>query len=217
MLLASVPVSAPAQQPSDEWLYSSEGNRLRRYQVSSIGTGSLVEEIVVPSASDDPVDGRDVNGQICFFPDGSDRFLLGEDTNQSGGVPQGWGIFGPDNLQIGKLTATYFAAQPEPFGCAFAPDGTLFTSSVGDAGFGSNNGQLIMWFPPFEGFPGEDDAIPYPNTEISKNFCKLATDLGTTGTVFVSKEGIVYVAQTSGLAVTKFLPPFPTGPDAAGG
>ena len=215
LLLASAP--APAQPTPDEWLYSAEGNRLRRYQVSSMETGPLVEEIVVPSASDDPVDGRDVNGQICFFPDGSGRFLMGEDTDQSGGVPQGWGIFSSDGLQIGKLTATYFVAQPEPFGCAFAPDGTLFTSSVGEQAFGADTGQLIMWFPPYEGFPGEDDAIPYPNTEVSKNFCKLATDLGTASSVFVSKEGIVYVAQTSALQVTKFLPPFPTGPDADGG
>ena len=159
--------------------------------------------------------GRDINGEICFVPDGSGRFVAGEDTGQPS-PPPGWGVFDADGTQVGKLTATYLEAGAEPFGCEFAPDGTLFTTEVGFQGFGTANGQLMMWFPPYDAFPGPPGA--YPDTdERSTSFCKLATDLGTAGSVAVDAQGRVYVAQSSGLRIERFSPPFPTGPDAAGG
>ena len=79
-----------------------------------------------------------------------------------------------------------------------------------------SNGQLIMWFPPYDVFPGPPGA--YPDTdERSTSFCKLATDLGTAGAVAIDDQGRVYVAESSGLSIERFSPPFPTGPDAAGG
>ncbi|GAB5452423.1 MAG: hypothetical protein Hals2KO_27510 [Halioglobus sp.] len=196
---SAVPFSSSAQVElgTGELLYSTEGNRLRRYDVETIGTGSLAEDILVERASVDP-DGRDINGEICFFPDASGRFVAGEDTGQPN-PPAGWGIFAADGTQLDKLTATYFVSGAEPFGCEFGPDGTLFTSEVGFQGFGTANGQLIMWFPELD------------------SFCKLATDLGTAGAVAVDDAGRVYVTQSAGLTIERFSPPFPTSDDAAGG
>jgi outer membrane protein assembly factor BamB len=182
---------------SGELLYSTEGNRLRRYDVDTIGTGELIEDILVERASVDP-DGRDINGEICFLPDGSGRFVAGEDTGQPN-PPAGWGVFEADGSQVQKLTATYFVAGSEPHGCEFAPNGTLFTSEVGFQGFGTKNGQLIMWFPGLE------------------SYCKLATNLGTAGSVAIDALGRVYVTETSGLSIQRFSPPFPTSDDATGG
>ena len=125
-------------------------------------------------------------------------------------------MFAADGTQVGKLSTTYNLAGAEPHGCAFAPDGTLFTSDVGFQGFGPANGQLIEWFAPYDVFPGPPGA--YPNTnDISTNACKLATDLGTAGAVLADAQGRIYVAESSGLRIDRFSPPFPTGPDAAHG
>ena len=209
------PTALPAPDDSGELLYVTEGNRLRRLDVDTLGTGTLAEDVLVPSAGDDPDDGRDVNGQICERPGPAGGFVAAEDSGQPH-PPAGWGVFDATGTQVGKLTATYHTAGPEPHGCAFAPDGSLFTSEVGFQGFGTANGQLIQWFPPYDRFPGPAGA--YPGTdEASTTFCKLAIDLGTAGGVAVDRQGRVYVAQSSGLRIDRFSPPFPTGPDAAGG
>lgn len=202
-------------------VYGTEGNRLHRYDVDTIGTSRLAEEILVQRASAGEFGspngpGRDINGQICRFPDGSERFVAGEDSNQPN-PRAGWGIFDAEGRQVGKLTATYQVAGAEPFGCAFdSSTGILFTSSLGEQGFGTSSGQLIMWFPPYEGFPGAPGE--YPDADpTSTNFCKLAIDIGTAGSVLVDPDGRVLVAASGGLRVDRFNPPFPTGPDAAGG
>jgi polyvinyl alcohol dehydrogenase (cytochrome) len=204
-------------------LYATEGNRLRRFDVDTVGTASQLEDVLVEQASaaesgggNDFIQGfRDSNGVVCRIPDGSGRMIWGEDTGQPN-PPAGWGVFEPDGTQVGKLTATYFTAGPEPFGCAFTRDGLLFTVEVGAHGFGDANGQLIMWFPPYDHFPGPPGAFPNSNAP-STNFCKIATDIGTAASVAIDDEGRVYVASASQLSIFRFLPPFPTGPDAAGG
>jgi hypothetical protein len=195
-------------------LYSAEGNRLRRFDVGSILMPPLVEDVLIERAASDP-EGRDVNGQICPFPDGSGRFVAGEDTGQPH-PPAGWGVFAADGLQIGKLTATYLTDGPEPFGCAFDREGRLFTSEVGNQASGDSNGQVILWFPPYDRFPGPPGAYPATD-EPSTHFCKLAVDVGTAGSVAIDAQGRVYVASARGGGVLRFSPPFPAGPDAAGG
>ncbi len=211
---------AAAATESGELLYSTEGNRLRRYDLDTLDAPPLVEDILVERASESEDGGaapagkfRDVNGMICPFPDGSGRFLAGEDTAQPD-PPPGWGIFAASGKQVGKLTATYNNFG-EPFGCAFSPDGILFTTDTGNQGFGTPNGQLIMWFPPYAGYPGAPGT--YPNSARSTNFCKIATDVGTAGGIAIDAHGRVYVAASSQLSVFRFSPPFPTSPDAAGG
>jgi hypothetical protein len=197
-----------------EVLYSPEGNRLRRFDLDTIGRPPLVEDVLIEAAGGDPA-GRDINGQVCLVPDGSGRFVAGEDTGQPS-PPPGWGVFAPDGTQVGKLAATYFAGGAEPFGCAFDGSGRLFTSEVGSQASGPFNGQLIVWFPPWDRFPGPPGAYPATD-ERSTNFCKIATDIGTAGSVAVDGQGRVYVTSARGFAVLRFSPPFPTSPDAAGG
>jgi len=112
---------------------------------------------LITNAREDP-DGRDINGQVCFTDDG--RFIAGEDTGQPE-IPAGFGIFDLDGdslgtlsaTQIGKLTPDFEAAdnQPEPYGCAFLPDGRLVTTDVGNQASGPGTGQLTVWFPPYDG------------------------------------------------------------------
>lgn len=202
-----------ATESDSELLYVTEGNRMRRFDIDSMDNGPLLEDVFVPAAS---AGGRDVNGTICPLPDGSGGFVVGEDTGQQA-VRPGWGFFDADGKQYAKVAPTGFTSGPEPHGCAFAPDGTLFTTELGSQGFGNMNGQLIMWFPPYEGFPGEPD-IPFPNGEYSEGqYCKLAIDLGTAGGVTVDHLGRVYAAQSSGLRIDRFSPPFPTAPNEEGG
>lgn len=214
-LLLCAAAAAAAPGPSRELLYGAEGNRLWRFDVDSLAGSAPLEEIFIERAGLDPVDGRDVNGMVCPIPDGSDRFVMAEDTGQPS-PPAGWGVFSPDGAQVGKLTASYFAAQPEPFGCAFSPDGLLFTTEIGDQGAGDTNGQLILWFPPYDVFPGPPGAYPATNAA-STNFCKIATDLGAASGLAVDDQGRVYVASPGTGQLLRFSPPFPTSPDAAGG
>ena len=217
MLLPCAAALLALPSGADELLYSTEGNRLRRFDVDTIDARPLAEDVLIESASDTETGpalrpGRDVNGMICPVPGGG-GFVIGEDTGQPH-PPPGWGVFDATGRQVGKLTATYTESQPEPFGCAFAADATLFTTEVGAQGFGAATGQLLLWFPDpdagFATFPGPEGA--YPNTDAaSTNFCKIATDLATAGAVAIDALGRVYVAESSGSRVTRFLPPFPTG------
>jgi hypothetical protein len=184
--------------PAGETLWVTEGNRLRVVEIESIGAGPLRERVLVPSASDDPARGRDVNGQICALPDG--RFACGEDTGQPD-PPAGWGVFAPSGEQVGKLTPTYTSSYPEPYGCALDAQGRLLTSEVGDPGFLKSNGQLLLWFPPFGAGAG---------------FCRLAGDVGTAGQLAVDAEGRVYLSSASRFRVWRFLPPFPAAAGACG-
>jgi hypothetical protein len=205
LLLATATESAGA----DEILYAAEGNRLHRVEVASIG-GRLRREVAIENAAGDPARGRDINGMICALPGGSGRFVAGEDTGQPH-PPAGWGVFERDGTQVGRLVATAKARKPDPYGCAFDAEGRLFTTEIGDPGFVAGNGQLILWFPPYDRFPaGGGDAT-------SANGCKIATDIGTAMGLAIDAEGRVYVASSSGFRIHRFLPPFPTSADAAGG
>ena len=215
-IVLALPAGAWSPPPPElqQLLYSPEGNRLRRYDVDTADAGPLREDVLIESAELDP-QGRDINGTICPLPDGSGRFVAGEDTDQPH-PPPGWGVFDAGGSQVGKLTATYFTDGAEPFGCAFTPDGLLFTTEIGNQAFGPLNGQLLLWFPPYEGFPGPPGAYPASDAP-STNFCKIATNIGTASGVAADELGRVYVASPRQGSVIRFSPPFPSGPDAAGG
>jgi len=211
LALAFVGSVAARGAEAGELLYVPEGNRLRRVEIGTIGTATPRHDVLVENADGDPVRGRDVNGMICSLPDG--RFVAGEDTGQPRS-PAGWGVFERDGRQVGKLVSTSAAKKPDPYGCALDGEGRLFTTELGDAGFLESNGQLILWFPPYDGFPSP----PHPRPDaMSTNYCKIATDIGTAGGVAIDGQGRVYVASSSERRILRFLPPFPTGPDAAGG
>lgn len=188
------------------FVFSGEGNRLNVYDGA---TGD--KQNVVNNHNSDP-NGRDINGQICFMPDGSRRFIAGEDTFQPN-PPQGWGFFQLQGdalgsfsaTQLGKLTPTYQSTldNAENYGCGFLSDGRLITSDVGNQAGGAGNGQLIVWFPPFD--------APSPK------YCKIAIDIATAGGVAIDDQDRVYVASARGPAVYRYSPPFPTSDTAEGG
>jgi hypothetical protein len=204
----ATPTSTPTPTPEPQILvFSGEGNRLNAYASAD----GFPKQNVIDNQSSDP-NGRDINGQICFLPDGSRRFIAGEDTGQPE-PPQGWGLFqlGGDAIgslsatQIGKLTPTYQGSldNAENYGCGFLGDGRLVTSDVGNQASGPGDGQLIVWFPPFD--------APNPR------YCKIATDIATAGGIFVDDQDRVYVASARHPGVLRYSPPFPTSDDADGG
>jgi sugar lactone lactonase YvrE len=164
------------------------------------------ERVLVERASRDPIRGRDVNGMICPLPDGSGRFVAGDDTGQPE-APPGWSVFDREGALVARLVATAISDHPDPYGCAFDAQGRLFTTELGDPGFLRANGQLILWFPPYDRGAGAD----------GPRYCKIATDIGTAAGIAIDAAGRVYVASSGRLAIRRFSPPFPAGPDAAGG
>jgi hypothetical protein len=189
-------------------VFNGEGCRLNAYDADTGARQTVIPSSNVPG-------GLDINAQICFFPDGSRRFIAGEDTGQPN-PPQGWGIFqlegsevgGLSAQQIGKVVPTYQGSlsNAENYGCGFLSTGELVTGDVGDQASGPTNGQLILWFPPFDRPPAE------------QHYCKLDVGIGTAGGIWVDREDRIYIASARGpdAGILRFSPPYPTSDDAAG-
>ena len=204
-------VSSAKTSTKDVIVLNGEGNNLNAYTAEP----PFTKQTVIRNHNDDPK-GLDINAQICFFPDGSNRFIAGEDTGQPN-PPQGWGIFQLRGKQVGKLSAkqvgkltpTYQSSSDnaENFGCGFLSDGRVLTTDIGNQASGPADGQLIVWFPPFN----------------SRNvrYCKIDVGIATAGTILVDKQDRVYVPSArpgppeSG--VYRYSGPFPTSDDAKGG
>jgi hypothetical protein len=195
-----------AAEPTDVIVLSTEGNNLNAYEAEP----PFRKQTVIRTAADDP-DGLDINGQVCVMPDGSGRFVAGEDTGQPE-RPAGWGIFELDGNAVGELEArevarlvpTYQTEGPENYGCGVLSDGRIVTTDIGNQAIGPPTGQLIVWFPPFDG-----EEVPY---------CKIDVALPTPGGIQVVDD-VVYLAlaRAPGNGIVRYEGPFPTGPDAAGG
>jgi hypothetical protein len=222
--LGLVPVarSAPAPDAASRVLvFNGENNRLNAYDHA---TGE--KQTVIPSAADDPQNGKDINAQICFKTTTSAtgervvNFIAGEDTNQGSTGDPGWGWFQLHGDSIGSLSATQLGklvptyqpsdSNPENYGCGFLSDGRLVTSDVGDQypGF-PGNGQLIVWFPPFDSFG-------------QIRYCKVDVTVATAGGIYVGPNDGVYVAsarpaQPDHLGGIYRYRNLPTSDDAAGG
>lgn len=191
---------------------NGQGNHLDAW---SIEGGETVSQRVVNSAAVDPEDGIDINAQICVFESGGKRMMVtGEDTGQPH-PPAGWGIFelSGDSVgslsveQVAKLTPTYQQAdadKPENYGCAVLDDGRILTTDIGDQVEGAN-GQLILWFPPFEG-SGEGDIA----------YCKLDVTLPGAQSILLTGEETFLVAAVRG-GIYEFTGPLPTDDTADGG
>jgi len=194
--------------PDEVLVFGAQGNNLDAY---STGDPSEVQRVIT-TVAEDP-DGLDINAQICFFPDGSGRFIAGEDTGQPD-PPAGWGIFqlsgtGIGDLeaeQIGKLTPTYQeGASPENYGCGVLSDGRMVTTDLGGQAPGDpGNGQFIVWFGGAEG--------------TDQTYCKVDVDIATAQSLLVGPDDEVFVVSarppTSGVWRYTDLP---TSADAAGG
>ncbi|MBM3672143.1 MAG: hypothetical protein FJW86_08195 [Actinobacteria bacterium] len=200
---------------------NGQGNDLDAYT----GNEPFKHQLVIQNHSEDP-NGRDINAQICFFPDGK-TFIAGEDTGQPDPV-QGWGIFKMKGTkvgklktkQIGKLQPTYQGASDnaENYGCGILSDGRVVTSDIGNQASGPENGQLIIWFPPFTaGFEELDDGSNGTNGDVP--FCKLDIAIGTAGSIQIDDEDRILISSARGATtgVTRYTGPFPTSDDAEGG
>ena len=231
--LLSVALFAPTcpNDPGVVVVFGAEACRLVAYDKQD----DYANQTVIPRASDG---GLDINAQVCFFRDGSGWFVAGEDTGQPD-PPAGFGIFQLQGVpgmfsanQIGKLTPTYQPQdvfQPENYGCGILSDGRILTTDVGDQYPPlPGNGQLILWFPPFDRWSEE----PYDGSTGQVAYCKLDVAIETAGGIYVDDDDNVYVASnrpsldaggnvdltaTGPGGVLVYRPPFPTGNDAADG
>ena len=174
-----------------EKLFSPQANELDVYDISQADAPLTV---LIPAER------NNVNGQVCLMPDGSGNMLMGEDTGQSAGERQGWGIFTPEGELVDKILEPETPNEPEqiePFGCAFDSEDRLFVSDVGSGNFDATDGKLIVFFPP------EYD-----------EFCLLDTELRVPGTLALDDEEAVYVSETVPPGhVLRFAPPFPESAD----
>jgi hypothetical protein len=202
---ADAPTTTGAE-PAGVIVLSTEGNNLNAYETEP----PFRKQTVIRTAADDP-EGLDINGQVCVLPDGSGRFVAGEDTGQPERTP-GWGIFELEGAAVGELEArevarlvpTYQTEGPENYGCGVLSDGRIVTTDIGNQATGPPTGQLIVWFPPFD-----SEEVPY---------CKIDVALPTPGGIQVVDD-VVYLAlaRAPGNGIVRYDGSFPTGPDAAGG
>lgn len=200
--------TAKPSEVDDVIVFVPEGNRLRAY--APLRGAS---QVVIQSNADAPGSGRDINGQVCFLPDASGRFIAGEDTNQPN-PPPGWGLFQLRGRRVGELSATQVTRYvptyqpssdtPDNYGCGFLRDGRLLTTDIGNKADGPPNGQLIIWFPPLDA--------------TNPRYCKIDITIGTAGGILVDSNDRVFVTSARGEAgVYLYEGPFPTSADAAGG
>lgn len=197
------------EAPAGAIVFNGQGNDLAAYE----GEPPFTKQIVIPHYDEaEQPDGLDINAQICFDPDNPRRFVAGEDTLQETTGEPGWGIFELDGdrvgelsaTQIGKLVPTYQPSNdnPENYGCGFLPDGRVVTTDIGNQAEGPGDGQLIVWFPPFDSF--------------DVGYCKVDVGLVTAQSVLVDDE-YVYVAQARSDVSRYAIDALPTSAGADGG
>lgn len=118
----------------------------------------------VVAAGTGPV-GTTPHGQICFDSNGSRRFVVAETRTPTAGSPArpsaGWGLYqlsgnGIGSFEVRRLTGWDSPSAPSTdapttYGCAFLSTGQLLTTDVGNRQAGDATGQLVEYFPPFDG------------------------------------------------------------------
>jgi len=203
-------------------LFSPEGNNLWAYETAPPFRAQKVNT-ANHSFGDAPSDpeGWDINGQVCTFAKDGKRYMItGEDTHQPD-PPADWGIFEVAGTRVGdfgikrvaRLVPTYQPTpdSPDNYGCGVLSDGRIVTSDIGNEASDAANGQLTMWFP------------PYDSTKVA--YCKLDLHLATGQGIYVDADDNLYLNSprpspdplaTSG-GVFRYTGPYPTGADAAHG
>lgn len=209
LVLATALASCGKPSPPSVIVLNGEWEQLDAY---APGEGDRKQVLVSGNPDEAKLDVPALNGQICFDPSG--RFLvMGDDAHQPD-PPPGWAILAFGGKKIGELSAkrvnriapTYQtgASGAENFGCGFLKDGRLLTADVGNEGLGAANGQLVLWFPPWD----------QPNPR----YCKLDVAVGTAGGIFVDEQDRIYLASARvEPGIYRYTGPFPTGDDAAHG
>jgi hypothetical protein len=165
-------------------VFNGQGNDLAAYAAEP----PFTKQIVIPHYDEETQqDGLDINAEICFDPENPGRFVAGEDTLQSSTGDPGWGIFELAGSEIGKLSArqigklvpTYQESNdnPENYGCGFLPDGRIVTTDIGNQAEGDGDGQLIVWFGPFD--------------SRDVKYCKIDVRLATGGGILVTGDAVL--------------------------
>lgn len=198
--------------PPVRLIFSPQNNDLNVYDALD---GDRKQVLIFGNESGRNPDIPSVNAQVCFAPDGSRQFILGDDPGQPN-PPPGWAIFQLHGARVGELSVTQTArliptyqggpTTGDNYGCGFLADGRLLTSDIGEQVNGPGTGQLIVWFPPFE-------------LDYTKNrYCKIDLTIATAGGIYVDEHERVYVASARNEAgIYRYSGAFPTSPDAAGG
>jgi hypothetical protein len=192
--------SIVGQPAPDATLFSPEGNNLWAYGTAAAESAPprFAQQLVNQNHDEDP-DGWDINGQVCTLGDG--RIIAGEDTGQPN-PPAGWGVFQVEGAEVGDLTLERVARlvppfpdgdeEPDTYGCGVLGDDRVVTTTIGNQALGPGNGQLILWFPPFDSRDGSGIA-----------HCVLADGIATAQQVWVDADDRIYVASarppTSGI------------------
>jgi hypothetical protein len=209
---ASTSTTGAAAAEPGSVLWSPEGNNLWAYSTAPGESmpPSFASQLVNTNNHDDP-EGWDINGQVCTLDDG--RILTGEDTHQPD-PPAGWGIFEVGGDAVGALSIERVArlvppfpdgdSEPDTYGCGVLPDGRVVTTTIGNTATGPGNGQLVLWFPPFDSPDGA-----------GIESCVIADGIATAQQIWIDGEGGVFVASarppTSG--VWRYGPDLPASAD----
>lgn len=204
-------------------IFNPEGNNLWAYETTPPFASQKVNAAYHTfDGTAGNTSGWDINGQICTFRRGGKQYLVsGEDTFQPD-PPAGWGIFELAGDRVGDLKLTRRVArlvptyqetpdEPDNYGCGVLSDGRIVTTDIGNEAGGPANGQLIIWFPKYQG-----EAV---------SFCKLDLHLATGQGIYVDDHDNVYLnsprsaaeVDATSAGVFKYSPPFPTSADANGG
>jgi hypothetical protein len=221
LVISVIPMGAIAAPPPPraQFVLSPEGNNLWAYDAASRAVQLVVKGVNErdPGVAAPPgSDRRDINGQICIAPDGR-HIITGEDTVEPTGTggsshdPRiaGWGYFTISGSRLGQITVREvgklapesgpgpgYTGDPDNFGCGFLDAKRLLTTAIGDTLPGDpSNGQLFMWFGPF------DKNFRREKTQTGDGFyvgdvphCAIDSTLATAGGIAIDRNGDVYVA-----------------------
>ncbi|MEX2458592.1 MAG: PQQ-binding-like beta-propeller repeat protein, partial [Actinomycetota bacterium] len=200
-----------------QFVLSPEGNHLWAYDAAT-GEAQLVNLAQNGSGNPGvaPPKGsarRDINGQVCVTPD-QRHVITGEDTVIGEGGSHdpriaGWGYFAISGSRIGEMRIRQvgklapeagpgpgYTGDPDNFGCGFLDARRLVTTAIGNTLPGEPaNGQLFLWFGPFERRfrQASADGATFFVGEVPH--CELDHTLATAGGIAVDpRNGDVYVA-----------------------
>ena len=184
-------------------VFNGQGNNLNAYTADP----PFTKQNVIRNHDDDP-NGLDINAQICFFPDGSKtlhrrrghrpaepapglgdlRSCAGEHSRQA---------LGEEGRQAHADLSGPATTTPRTTGAGFSPTDRVLTTDIGNQASGPEDGQLIVWFPPFD--------------QTKVRYCKLDVGIATAGGIYVDSQGpcvraIGARADCRGVALRRSVP-----------
>lgn len=181
-LALMLPAGALADTGLDVMLVTEDG-RLHAYDPATLafeGEGETATITVERQTLIEADDGHGLLplGEACADPARPNHVVVG-----TGGDTPGWAYLQILGDAVGALTVDVVATMPasgidpSPYGCVFLPDGRLVTSVAGDRdpASGTPSGELILWWPPFEG------------GEVAS--CRLLSQIGQAGGIGLEADG----------------------------